>query len=172
MIVEFDGKKFKSKGELKMYQEYIQRWLTSPDLIIHQEEPLNKYGMSRALRADFLICNKWNVPLAVIEVNGTQHYTDEKVQERDKYKKDWCNENCILYLYGDWNGSTLDFYRWNGVINAADWECMEAFERALKVVDSLGGIEKSIEERKKDREIEKEKYVQYMMDLIDLGWII
>ena len=172
MNVEVDEKKFKSKGEAQMYQQYIKRWLTSKDLIIHQEMPLNRYGMPRALRADFLICNKWDTPLAVIEVNGDQHYTDSIIMERDKYKKDWCHENCILYLYGDWNGKILDFYRWNGVINADDWECMEAFEEALKVINRLGDTNETIEERKHTREIEKEKYVQYMKDLMNLGWIL
>lgn len=166
-----EPRKFRSKGEKDMYLNYILRYFTSPDIIIHQEAQLNKYGCPRALRADFLICNKWNIPLAIIEVNGTQHYTDIKVIERDEYKSNWCHENCIGYLYGDWNGYSLNFERWDGFTGRLDWQAAENFEECLKEINKLGGINKSIEERKNDRKIAYEKYAKYIKKCWEEGII-
>ena len=164
-----ESHKFRSKGEKEMYLNYILRYFTSPDIIIHQEAQLNKYGCPRALRADFLICNKWDIPLAVIEVNGTQHYTDTKVMERDEYKSEWCHKNCIGYLYGDWNGYSLNFERWEGFTGKLDWQATEEFEECLRAINELGGINKTINERKQDREIAYREYAKYIRECLDAG---
>ena len=164
-----EDRKFHSKGEAIMYVWYIRKYLTSPDLIIHQEAQLNRYGMPRALRADFLICNKWDIPLAVIEVNGPQHYIDEKVMERDRYKKEWCYENCIKYLYGDWNGHiNIEFDKINP--NYAEWENAEHFEEQLQVINKLGNINITIEQRKKNREQAYKEYIAYVKEMLDIGY--
>jgi len=169
MIIEKDGKKFKSKGEMIMYEWYIQKYLTSSDLIIHQEAQLNHYGMPRALRADFLICNKWDTPLAIIEVNGPQHYTDEKIKERDEYKKHWCHENCIVYLYGDWNnGINIDFGRLDPYCE--EWKNAEWFEHQLSIINTLGNINTTIEQRKQERIKAQQEYIKHIKEALEFGY--
>lgn len=104
--------KYKSKGEEMMYEWYIAKILTNPAIRIEKEYDFHNLGCPRHLKSDFFIFYN-NVPLGDIEVNGEQHLTNPIIIERDNYKKEWLNNNCIDYIYA--------IYKFNHYLNFTDW---------------------------------------------------
>lgn len=141
---------FRSKGEEKLYNNYLLKYLSSNVKII-QEVALKNYGCPRKLSADFLLCNIYNEPMAVIEVQGLQHFQDEKVIERDAFKRRWCHDNFISYVDIYWDCKKLDFTVW-----AQEWKeewAEDSFIGFLENINEFSTIKyPSLEERNKNRE--------------------
>lgn len=168
---------FKSKGEEKFYNLLIHYLPSEEDLKIIYEFPLSKIGSLRNLRTDFMITNKWGQPLCAFEIDGEQHYNDEQVKERDKYKDNFLHQNLIEYYHIPWINNHFKF-EWNielfnrATINMKYEEWYYEEEIIPNILYDLWYKSKeqlaSLEERKKQDELEHKILAAYFRELFNI----
>ena len=109
-----------SKYERKIYN-HLKNLIHKCQIIYFEHEKLLPVKYKRPLRADFYIVDN-NLKPYIIEFNGTQHYSHNKlfhkntsletINIRDNIKKKYCNKNNIKFL-------TIPFYQ-NNLIQTID----------------------------------------------------
>ena len=104
-IYSKDKKKF--KGEVDIYTKLLYLYNNNPYLIYFTQEQVIPAKFISFLRADFfcIVVNKNNnIKKIIIEVNGDQHYNQNKffsdinIKERDNIKMKYCNDNDIILI--------------------------------------------------------------------------
>ena len=97
----------KSCGCLKSYyEEVISNFLKNKNINFKREFIFKDLKDKNYLRFDFCILDKDNIPVALIEYNGIQHYSNSEkfnhfgvLQIHDQMKKEYCkNNNIPLYI--------------------------------------------------------------------------